>query len=135
MDSCLALMTDFAASMSRLNELPELGPAQSYSCCVVCSTPQSAPLLASPDTAALHANLQLCPPAVLFGTVSSRMLLNAPGCKRVLRGVSSVVCSYALGDLLEMAGYGLSQRGASSVQISGLCSDPYKVCRVCRKLP
>lgn len=50
-------------------------------------------------------------------------------------GLFSVVCSYALGDLLEMAGYGLTQRAASSVQISGLCSDPYKVRRVDGKLP
>ena len=59
----------------------------------------------------------------------------APSCKHVLRGVVSVVCSYALGDLLEMAGYGLTQRAASSVQISGLCSDPYRVRRLCLKLP
>ena len=45
------------------------------------------------------------------------------------------MCSYALGDLLEMAGYGLTQRAASSVQISGLCCDPYRVRRLCQKLP
>ena len=45
------------------------------------------------------------------------------------------MCSYALGDLLEMAGYGLTQRAASSVQISGLCSDPYRVRRLCQKPP
>lgn len=38
-----------------------------------------------------------------------------------------VVRSYALGDLLEMAGYGLTQRAASNVRISGLCADPFKV--------
>lgn len=29
---------------------------------------------------------------------------------------------------MEMAGYGLTERAASNVRISGLCADPYKVC-------
>lgn len=38
-----------------------------------------------------------------------------------------MVCRYLLGDLLEMSGYGLTQRSASNVRVSGLCADPYKV--------
>ena len=42
--------------------------------------------------------------------------------------VDVIGCRYALGDLFEMSGYGLTQRSASNVRISGLCTDPYKVC-------
>ena len=41
---------------------------------------------------------------------------------------------YALGDLLEMSGYGLTQRSVSNVRISGLCADPYKVRRTLNSL-
>ena len=34
---------------------------------------------------------------------------------------------YALGDLMEMAGYGLLERTATNVRVSGIQSDPSKV--------
>ena len=40
---------------------------------------------------------------------------------------AGVACRYALGDLLEMAGYGLVERAASNARISGMQTDPTKV--------
>jgi hypothetical protein len=36
-------------------------------------------------------------------------------------------CRYALGDLLEMAGYGRVDRAASNVRVSGMHTDAQKV--------
>ena len=90
-----------------------------------------------PDVQSLHTPSTLLPAspadchAPYMGAARGCSWIPAP----LLSGALCVVCSYALGDLLEMAGYGLTQRAASSVRISGLCSDPYKVCCGPQKLP